>query len=333
MAGLTFTREKYYARIYYKDNGKQREKKINLKTANKEKALELKESIDQQEKLFKQGTINLDEIKVKEPTDLERMIEEHRRYLKVSGKADTTITLYKQALEAFNDIYHDQDIELLSRQDYTQFLAKMKERYPCNTTCNIRLRSIRSFLNWLVETGRIKEVPFKITKLPVKQKKPRYFSDKEMGMILEEATPNRELYARIFVHWKTGIRLSEIHNSYIENGFLKTYDPIKKGQERSIPVDSEIKKQYSIAENGDYTDNTISRKFRKILKKLGQYYTKHGDKRSFHNLRHTFAVRKFCKTGNIYEVKVLLGHSSVKTTEKYAQFSMEELENDFDIRD
>ena len=331
MAGLKYTRGKYWARIWYKENGKQKEKLIDLKTSDKEKAKKLKQGIDKQEKLFKQGTINLEDIVVKEPTDLERMIEEHRKYLKISDKKETTISLYRQALETFSNIYKDQDIELLSEQDYTDFLSKMKDRYPCNTTCNIRLRSIRAFLNWLQETGRIQEVPFKIKTLPVKQSKPRYFSDQEMEKILDEASGNKELYARIIVHWKTGLRLSEIHKSYVEEKFLKTYDPIKKGQERAIPINDEIARYYNIAKEGEYVDDSVSRKFRRILKKLDLYFTKQQEKRSFHNLRHTFAVRMYYKTKDIYEVKVLLGHSSVKTTEKYAQFSLQELDNHFDI--
>ena len=48
-----------------------------------------------------------------------------------------------------------------------------------------------------------------------------------------------------------------------------------------------------------------------------------------HCLRHTFAVRRYLQTRDIYLVKQELGHSSVVTTEIYAKFSLRRLEADF----
>ena len=48
-----------------------------------------------------------------------------------------------------------------------------------------------------------------------------------------------------------------------------------------------------------------------------------------HCLRHTFAVRRYLQTRDIYLVKNELGHESVTTTEKYAKFSLRRLEADF----
>ena len=49
----------------------------------------------------------------------------------------------------------------------------------------------------------------------------------------------------------------------------------------------------------------------------------------FHCLRHTFAVRRYLQTRDIYQVKQEMGHSSVTTTEIYAKFSLRRLEMDF----
>ena len=48
-----------------------------------------------------------------------------------------------------------------------------------------------------------------------------------------------------------------------------------------------------------------------------------------HCLRHTFAVRRYLQTRDIYLVKQELGHESVTTTERYAKFSLRRLEADF----
>lgn len=150
-------------------------------------------------------------------------------------------------------------------------------------------------------------------------------------ILIETSKKEEKLYARIYFHWKTELRRGEIHNYYLENSFTKTYNPIKHGGERSVPVDKKTAKYYQIAKNGSHTDDTISGKFKDILVNLDLYKIRHSDKRNFHRLRHTYAVRKYYETRDIYRVKILLNHSSVTTTEKHANFSIAELEQDFDL--
>ena len=44
---------------------------------------------------------------------------------------------------------------------------------------------------------------------------------------------------------------------------------------------------------------------------------------------HTFTVRRYLQTRDIYQVKQEMGHSSVTTTEIYAKFNIRRLEMDF----
>ena len=53
------------------------------------------------------------------------------------------------------------------------------------------------------------------------------------------------------------------------------------------------------------------------------------DNYHFHNLRDTYAVRRWAITGDIHLVREEIGHSSVTTTEKYADFQLETLLADF----
>ena len=55
------------------------------------------------------------------------------------------------------------------------------------------------------------------------------------------------------------------------------------------------------------------------------------DLRLLHNLRHTFGVMEWLRTGDIYLVCKKMGHSSVTTTEIYTKFEQSELIKDFPI--
>ena len=45
----------------------------------------------------------------------------------------------------------------------------------------------------------------------------------------------------------------------------------------------------------------------------------------FHDLRHTFASHFMMRGGNLYDLQKLMGHSEVKTTERYAHLSPQSL--------
>ena len=69
----------------------------------------------------------------------------------------------------------------------------------------------------------------------------------------------------------------------------------------------------------------LSRVWSDTCKKVGL------KKRKMHNLRHTFAVMEWLRTGDIYIVCKKLGHSSVTTTEIYTKFEESGLRKHFPI--
>jgi len=68
----------------------------------------------------------------------------------------------------------------------------------------------------------------------------------------------------------------------------------------------------------------ISKKFKQALRNIGA-----DEKKNFHSLRHTFAVRSLIKGVSIYELKLLMGHSSVTTTECYSNINLKRVSQDF----
>ena len=71
--------------------------------------------------------------------------------------------------------------------------------------------------------------------------------------------------------------------------------------------------------------NRHTKVFKESLRKIGVI----DDNISLKSLRHTFAVKRYLITRDIYQVKSELGHTKVSTTEIYANFKFERLGDDF----
>jgi len=330
VANLRKIKDNYYARIRVKINHQLTEKLIPLKTKNPAKAKRLLKQINEQENLARQGILVPEKIIVQDPLALDDIIDEYLDYRNIQNISASTLSIDNLSLKALQDYLKGRDIRYLSKKDYLTFMQSMRKRYRNLNALNIRLRSLKTFLNWAVENDKLKELPFRIEQVSINKRRPRYFSDAELNSICEyiRKAGNIELLNRVILHVNTGLRLRELHTSHIEKNVIQIYRS-KGGTERSIPVNPELANIYTFCKQGKYTDWTISKMFGKVLEELNLKRLPSGDKRTFHCLRHTFAVKTYHKEKDIYKVSKLLGHSKVTTTQIYADFDNAQLENDF----
>ena len=175
MAGLVQYRGKYYARVHFKVDGKVKEKLVGLKTCDREKALRIRTRINELEALYKQGLIQLDQVCVDSISNFDELQHEFEEYLETKNDSPATIALYRHALGHLKIFLDGKDIKILNKTDYIPFMEYMKKNYSNPVTLNLRLRSIRALLFWLVEFEKINKLPFKIKLVPTVKKKPRYF--------------------------------------------------------------------------------------------------------------------------------------------------------------
>jgi len=77
-----------------------------------------------------------------------------------------------------------------------------------------------------------------------------------------------------------------------------------------------------VGQRGAWTVQAIQQVVKKYLKQLGLYETG----KSVHSLRHSFAVEVYKVEKDLLAVKKQLGHSSVQTTEIYAQVMPEDVQ-------
>mgnify|MGYP006131254599 CR=1 FL=1 len=201
-------------------------------------------------------------------------------------------------------------------------------------TINIHLRTIKTMFGYLLKNDRINKIPF-IEQLKVRKKDPIYITEKEFEeiMALDWLDP---FYKDVFrLYLETGMRLREPFISVIEGNWIDISEESKGGSSRNIELDSTLRKIFinykewltegygsTIKDQGDH----LSKMFKKCLKSIGINSKKH-----FHSLRHTFAVRSLIKGMPIYDLKLIMGHSSVTTTEVYANMNLKRVAQDFPL--
>ena len=214
--------------------------------------------------------------------------------------------------------------------------------------------TIKSFLNWCDSSERLTQNPIRSVMRPkVAQRVPKALSIQDCQLLLEQAgktsNPERDLLL-VKLGLTMGLRLSEISNIKVDDFSPSISRPdhlkvIGKGdKERVIPVPESVKtslKSYLIVRkkwcsvysnhlfistrNGalsPLTADGIGQAFDSILKLAG---IKQPGLR-VHMTRHSFATHLLnSKSADLIEVKELLGHSSVATTQVYLKVDPDKL--------
>ncbi|MCK5214195.1 MAG: site-specific integrase [Candidatus Omnitrophica bacterium] len=216
-----------------------------------------------------------------------------------------------------------------------QFIAKrIKEVKP--STVNRHFSMLKSMFNraieWNLFDGRNPTVGIK--KLPENNERCRWLNAQEQARLLAHCKGATHL--SVLIALKTGMRWGEIislkrkqipNSNYVDfdNDVIYIHESLSKGKKsRYIPMGATLKgvlKSFPKQPGTDYiflnpkTDKPIGslkKSFKNALVKAGI------DNFTFHDLRHTFASQLVINGVDLYVVQKLLGHSTIKMTERYA---------------
>lgn len=258
-----------------------------------------------------------------------------------------TIKGYRSSLNIFLDFveskYNTQlYIDDISREDIKEFLSHKSEEGCSPSTRNRYLFIFKSFYNYLVREN-IVEINLADDLIPVKtRKKERSYLTKSEVKQLAEAVDHPIIKTAIYFAFYTGLRGGELLNLKIGdvdlNERLVYVNQGKGNKDRKVPINSELKdiiNNYLNNIRPDVNnDNFFATKISGSLshqyfnKKLKQAASDLGwNKRtSVHEFRRAFASRLVKQGVNIYKIKELLGHSSIKVTEIYTHVDTNDLE-------
>ena len=261
-----------------------------------------------------------------------------KKYLDYSfaNKRKRTWEIDSDALKSLANFIHPQktgDITKESLEEWKNHRAKQVSPRSVNIYLHQALASLRKAVEWgLMEPGQFAGV----TRVKEMKRLPRFLSLEEIQK-LERATPWR-WWAMFYTMICTGMRLGEfLHLKWPQIDFKRGIIAIIADQDwapkdfevREIPIHPELAKVLKKVQgkrNGSpyiFHNGVINKTLiRRIQWKLSGY-CKQADieKCRVHDLRHSFASHLVMEGVDLLDVRDLLGHASVRTTEIYAHLS------------
>lgn len=221
--------------------------------------------------------------------------------------------------------------------------VKLQEKGRAPATINRFLAHLKTLLNMARdEWGAIDNRP-KVKLTPEKNGRTRVIEWEELEKVVETLRGTdhhrRQHYSDLadffLVLFDTGMRAGEArkmtyskHIDFKQGVIHITPDIAKTSEERDVPMISSVRQILEARKDlGDrpfpFSKGSVSSAWRFVKRELGI------DEREFtpHALRHTLASRLIAKRVDLYTVKAILGHSSIKTTERYAHMQHEQIKN------
>ncbi|SKC86817.1 tyrosine-type recombinase/integrase [Maledivibacter halophilus] len=268
-----------------------------------------------------------------------------------------TIDIYKKELERFFQFieqkYKNKNIKEISEDEsiVKDYIYTLVKKGNAEKTINRKISTLRMFFSYLMvskEFSDIKTSPMiNIKNQKEEQKLPVYLTLQECEKFLYGikffSTYATRDYALFQVFLSTGARISEICNLElnqinIKNGIVKLYGKGRK-ERQVILTDSSMEALKAYLYSGDNKDLSKKGRVPKIdtevvfLNKYGMPFTTKGIYMLFkslakrigiyktglspHKLRHSFATLLKSSGADILEIKKLLGHSSLSSTQIY----------------
>ena len=256
-----------------------------------------------------------------------KQIESYLTYCqKVRRMSEVTLRTKRYTLIRFADETGLRDLYKLSNYIFNQYIAKMVQNKTSGRSINTYSATIISFVKYYQELGLV--IPFKpvlVQKQKEKKTERKFYTAKEIGRVIKAADQETGLIIEIM--FETGMRIAEITKlkvtdfqgqkiQFIGKGRKLREVYIKKGTfEKVQDFIKNYKNQNSLwgkTLNGEPpTPSTIRKKLKRVFLKAGfkDFYP--------HALRHSFATNLQSKGASIAEIKEMMGHASIATTERY----------------
>ena len=244
-------------------------------------------------------------------------------------------------------LWLDVPVEEATNKKILQYIDVLLGRRLQPKTINCHLDSIRGFYEYLRDEEDI-SMPNPVKRgyaLRLPRPLPRHLRDEEIDKLFAVIGKPRDR-ALFMLMLRCGLRVEEVADLSIAAMDLKRRKIIvvrgKAGKGRVVYISNDAfdalvqylrvrqpsrAKKLFLVEKGPCSGKAIS--VRGIQKRMEYYARKAGLKVSCHQLRHTMATQLLNADADLVSIQDLLGHSRIKTTQRYCTVSNLKVQRDY----
>ena len=262
------------------------------------------------------------------------MNTEFLSYLRGMGKSPKTVAGYRRDVEQYLSWCEEtfgERTKLRYRANVLAFMSYMRHiRGYSPKTVNRHLSSLRSYNDWLIESGQQSDTVIlknDFMKIQLQYASPSTVTKKDVEAFrqrLLESGSKRD-YAIVTLFAYSGIRRSECANLRLDQVDLTAREirVIGKGdKQRLVYINDKIihaLREYLKERNSDSPYFFVSRQSEKLTtSRINQIFNRYSDVITPKSLRHFFCSNALENGYSIHEVANQAGHSNVQTTLIYA---------------
>lgn len=268
------------------------------------------------------------------------------------NRSELTVKRYERSLRDFETFFTEKDSGLswsaVDADIIREWMEKMMDKGNKATSVNADLSAVRSLFRFALLRKLIDCDPARLVTGPKKQKTlPQFVKEREMDELLdgkEWGDDYNNVRARtiILLLYETGLRRSELtglDDKDVDFTLRQVRVTGKGRKQRIVPFGDELEK--ALRQYIEVRDKTIGRKCDALfLTEKGQRisgekvysivrenltFATSLKKRSPHVLRHSFATALLNHDAGLENVRLLLGHESIETTEIYTHATFEQM--------
>jgi integrase/recombinase XerC len=254
-------------------------------------------------------------------------IENYLTYCeKVRKMSSVTINTKRYILTRFARETEVKNLKKLSNPIFNYYIAKLTETGASGRSVNTYSASILAFVKYYQKMGM--KMPFRpilVRKLKETKIERTFYTKKEIGRVLKKADFETKLMIEMM--FETGMRISEVANLKIADFSGQRIRFVGKGNKsREVYIgpatlkmlEKHLEKNqirdflWGKTLNGEPpTAHTLRKRLKRTFSGAGftGFYP--------HALRHSFATNLQKNGASVAEIKEMMGHSSVATTERY----------------
>ncbi len=269
-----------------------------------------------------------------------------RRYLKRRNCSPNTVKNYLNTVRAFA-IWLDVPLESVTHQKISQYIDHLMRKRLRPKTINCHVNSVRQFYHYLHEEEHLPIVnPVRRNHvLKMSKPLPRHLRDEQVDTFFDVVKGHRDR-AMFMLMLRCGLRVEEV--AHLTLGVLDfkqqkiIVEDGKGSKDRIVYMSNDVllaltdylrvrppskAKRIFLVEKGTCMGSPIS--IRGIQKRMEYYARKARLPVSCHHLRHTMATQLLNADADLCTIQDLLGHSNVKTTQRYCRVSNLKVQRDY----